>query len=410
MTTQKRALTAIYIIAFVLLMHQLTATTIAYIINSFPDLPRTTVQQIVSLPSIVGLIVSLIIGPLALKVNKKYLAMFAASMLLIYFAIFSLMGNKSITPLLVATVFAGIAHGSAVTLISSMIGEFVGAEKSADYVSAGIGLMNAGIGFMSIVGGAIAARNGGEHWPQAYYLGVLLVPAIIAFGVLMPKKPDAPAEARRAQASGEAASSPPEKESLPLQVIVIAVLMIFSYIGICGYLFFISVYIVNEYKLGTSMDAGIVNTVTTITTLITGLTYAVWAKLFKKLFIVISYSVAALALFCMMTFTTTLFGAFAAAILLGWSFNTIRSYGMGFVMRITPPRLVPVGLSVFMVGSNIGQFTSIYVLNFLSGFLGGGLHNILLLCTVGLAVCAAAAFFVYRTKDIPAQASRTAEA
>jgi hypothetical protein len=44
------------------------------------------------------------------------------------------------------------------------------------------------------------------------------------------------------------------------------------------------------------------------------------------------------------------------------------------------------------------------VLNFLSGLLGGGLKNVLLICTVGMAVCTVAAFFVYRTKDSPAQA------
>jgi predicted MFS family arabinose efflux permease len=123
MTNQKRALVAIYSISFVLTLQQFTGTTIAYIIASFPHLPPASVQQLVSLPAIFGLVVSFLIGPLALKINKKYLTLFTALMLLVYFAIFAFVGSKSITPLLIATVFAGVAQGGSITLISSISGQ-----------------------------------------------------------------------------------------------------------------------------------------------------------------------------------------------------------------------------------------------------------------------------------------------
>ncbi|MDR1654612.1 MAG: MFS transporter [Treponema sp.] len=407
MTNQKRALVAIYAISFVLMLQQFTGTTIAYIIASFPHLPPTSVQQIVSLPAIFGLIVSFLIGPLALKINKKYLTIFTAFSLLVYFAIFAFAGSKSITPLLVATVFAGVAQGGSITLVSSMIGEFVGAEKSAGYVAAGLAVVNGGGALMAIVGGAIAAGNGGSSWPQSYYLGFIIVPAIIVFGLLMPQKPETQAEVRHAQASGNAPSqaSPAEKGKLPLRVFGIGILTIFSYVCICGFLFYVSVYIVNEYKLGTSVQVGLANSIFTITGIVTGFTYSFWAKIFKKALIVAAFSLIALALFCMMTFTTTLFGAFAAAALLGWGFNIMNPYAMGFIMGITPPRLAPVGISFFMAGMNMGMFIAIYMLNFLSDLLGGGIKNVLLICTVGMAACTVAAFFVYRKGSAPAQAA-----
>jgi MFS family permease len=411
MTTKNRALTAIYIISFVLFLHQVTTTTIAYIIASFPHLPLASVQQIMSLPSIFGLIVSFILGPLALKINKKYLTLFTASMILIYFAVFSFVGSKSVTPLLVATAFAGVAQGAAITLISSMIGEFVGAERSASYVAAGLAVLNSGVALLSVAGGAIAARNGGAAWPQAYYLGVILIPAIIAFGILMPKKPDAPEGEGRAAALGDASPQmPAEKGKLPLQVVGIGILSIFAFMCISGFVFYVSVYIVNEYKLGTSVQAGIANSIFTITGVITGFTYSIWAKLFKKMLIVVAYGIVVLALFCMMTFTSTLFGAFAAALLLGWGFNIINPCSVAFIMRISPLRLAPMGISFFTAGKNMGLFVAVYVLNFLSGLLGGGLKNVLLICAVGMAACTVAAFFVFRTKDAPAQAAQAAEA
>jgi MFS family permease len=408
MTTQKRALVAIYIISFVLLLQGLTGTTIAYIIDSYSELPPVSVQQIVSLPAIFGLIVSFIIGPLAIKINKKYLTIFTAIMILIYFAIFAFVGSNGPFPvLLFATVFAGIAQGTAMTLASSMVGEFVGPEKSANYVAISLALMNGGGALMAILGGAIAAGNNGANWPYAYYLGIILVPAIIIFGILMPKKPDAPEAAHHAAAPGEGApgsGAVGDKGKFPPRNIAIGVLAIFSSVCICGFLFYISVYIVNEFKLGSSVEAGIANSIFTLAGLVTGFTYSIWAKLFKKALIVVSFSLVTLALFCMMTFTTTLFGAFAAALLLGWGFNMMNPYIMGFIMQITPPRLVPVGISLLMAGANVGMFIAIYVLNFLSGLMGGGLKNVLFICTVGMAACTVVAFFVYRTKAAPAQA------
>jgi MFS family permease len=414
MTTQKRALAAIYIISFVLLLQGFTGTTIAYIIDSYSSLPPVSVQQIMSLPAIFGLIVSFLIGPIAMKVNKKYLTIFTAIMVLIYFAIFALVGsNGPFGALLVSTVFAGIAQGAAMTLVSTMIGEFVGAEKSAAYVAISLALMNGGGALMSILGGIIAAGNGGANWPYSYYLGFILVPALIAFGVLMPKKPDNVDAALHGAAQGDhspaAAGSSTGKEKLSLRNIAIGILAIFSSVFLCGFMFYISVYIVSEYKLGTTVEAGIANSIFTITGLVTGFTYTIWAKLFKKLLILVSFSLVTLALFCMMTFTTTLFGAFAAALLLGWGFNMMNPYITGFIMQITPPRLAPVGISFLMAGANVGMFIAIYVLNFLSGLLGGGMKNVLLICTVGMAACTVVAFFVYRTKDIPAQAGAQPE-
>jgi MFS family permease len=405
MTTQKRALVAIYIISFVLLLQGFTGTTIAYIIDSYSDVPPVSVQQIVSLPAIFGLIVSFAIGPIAMKINKKYLTIICAAMILIYFCIFAFVGsNGPLSLLLFATVFAGIAQGSAMTLASSMVGEFVGAEKSANYVAISLAMMNGGGALINIIGGAIAAGNGGANWPQSYYLGALLIPAIIAFGFLMPKKPDgAAADPHAAHGGAASQAAPAEKGKLPARDIAIGVLAIFSSVCICGFLFYISVYIVNEFKLGTSVEAGLANSIFTVTGLVTGFTYSIWAKLFKKALIVVSFGLVVAALFCMMTFTTTLFGAFAAALLLGWGFNMMNPYIMGFIMQITPPRLAPVGISILMAGANVGMFIAIYVLNFLSGLLGGGLKNVLLICTVGMAACTVAAFFVYRTKESSAQ-------
>jgi MFS family permease len=407
MTTQKRAVLAVYIVSSVLWLHGVTNTTIAYIIDSYAGRESVlTVQQLVSLPAIFGLIVSFLIGFIALKINKKYLTIFCALMIFVYFCLFAFIGeNGPFSLLLLATGFAGIAQGSAITLLASMLGEFVGPEKSAGAIAISSAVMNAGQAFIAVVGGAIAAGNGGADWPKAYYLGALVIPAIIIFGILMPKKPDAQEAELQAKSAlpGEAAILA-VKERLPLKVIVISALLVFVFIFISGFVFYVSVYIVNEFKLGTTVEVGIANSIFMLTGVVTGFTYAIWAKLFKKLLVVVGYTMITLALFSMMTFTTTLLGVYLAAFLTGWGLNMVNPYTMGFIMQITPPRLAPVGISISLACANVGMFVPIYTLTFLSNLLGGGIKNVLLICTVGMAISIVVGYFVFRVKNGPSTA------
>lgn len=399
MTTQKKALLAIYVISSIMMMFFVTMTTIAYIMDSYAaqGIDPILVQQLVSLPGIFGLIASFFIGPIAMKINKKYLTMAIGVMILIYMLIFAIVGkNGPFLALIVAAAFGGIVQGTGMTMISSMLGEFVEPAKSASAVAIGIALMRAIAMLMSIVGGAIAAGNGGQNWPYTYYLGLLVIPVLIVFAILMPKHPDAPAADAHAGHDMGVAPPPAAITKFPLTNVAIGVLSIFSMVFICGFMFFISVYVVNEFKLGTTVQAGLVNSLFNGIGILVGFTYGLWAKLFKKMIIIVSFAMVALGLFAMMAITTSLAGAFIAAILIGWGFNMINPYTMGYIIQVTPQKLIPVGISLFVAGSNVGMAIAIIILNFFSGLIGGGLKNILLICAVGMAMCTVFAAFVYK--------------
>jgi hypothetical protein len=105
MTTQKRAVLAICIISFVRQLYMVTNTTIAYIINSYAGRESPlTVQQLVSMPAIFGLIMSFLIGPIAMKANKKMLTLITVGMVLAYCGLFAIIGHKGpfIDPLVMA--------------------------------------------------------------------------------------------------------------------------------------------------------------------------------------------------------------------------------------------------------------------------------------------------------------------
>lgn len=70
---QKRTTAAIYIACTFLSTSYITITSMAYILNSYSDIPASTVNLLLTLPSLIGLVVSFVTGPIAMKVDKKRL-------------------------------------------------------------------------------------------------------------------------------------------------------------------------------------------------------------------------------------------------------------------------------------------------------------------------------------------------
>jgi MFS family permease len=363
-----------------------------------------------SLPALFGLITSFVVGPLAMKVNKKWIMCFCAVLLVGYFALFSF-ASRSLTMLLVAAGLAGVAQGMTMTLTGAILGEFVGAANSSTYVAVSTAILNGGGVLMNIVGGRIAAGNAGADWFKAYYLGFAIIPALIFFFIFMPLKPEAAAEGPGGRpAGGPGGPGSDGGGKLPVRMYFISLLGILFSIALCGYLFNISVYIVNVYQLGTSVETGYVNSVFTAVGVLVGLSYAVWQKLFKNNLIFVGFFIASAGLLVLYLFHT-LVGAFAAAVLIGFGFNLMNPWIMGFIMQICPPRLAAVGISFLMAGANLGMFVAPYVLNFVSNLLGAadpvaGMQSLLLFSVVLAFACSVGGLFVYSTKGTPLETKK----
>ena len=193
-TTQKKAIASVYILTPFVMMINLTSALIAYIIVSYPGVSSSTVTSLLTVPSLIGLGVSLITGPLALKINKKYLMLFVGACGLAYFAIFALVGsNGPFSMLMFAACLAGVCRGAAMTLSTSIISEYAPAEKRATLMAVNPAMINGVYAIANVACGAIAALNGGADWNNAYFVGFIILPALIAFAILMPKQSAAPA-------------------------------------------------------------------------------------------------------------------------------------------------------------------------------------------------------------------------
>lgn len=190
--TSKRAVLALRILSAVLFLTAVTNPLLAYIIQSYSDLPVETVTSILTMPALVGIFVSFLIGPIALKINKKYLLLFSVSTTLIYFGIFAFVGSGGpFIMLIIGACILGISRGSGMALVNSSIAEFVEEKKRATTIASCMAIMQGGSAMVAIIGGRIAAVNDGANWPYAHFLGALTIPAVILFAILMPKRAEA---------------------------------------------------------------------------------------------------------------------------------------------------------------------------------------------------------------------------
>jgi hypothetical protein len=306
--------------------------------------------------------------------------------------------------LLLAAGLSGITRGAAIALMNSVIGQYIGAARSAPYIAISAAIMNGSSAFVGVIGSLIASANGGAHWNRAFYLGFLVLPTMAIYAALMSKVPDAPAlppdgpaGAPGAPGGAEtgAGQSSAKKDGIPARVFVIITLTLLFMVSFAVFILYISAYIITEYGLGSSADVGLINAVLTASGLIIGFTYRIWAKLLGNWIVPVGFAVAAIGLFVLMAVHTTIIGAYVAAFLIGISLNLTNPFIMSHIMGLTPPRLIPVSMSLSTVGMNLGFFMTPYVLSLLGRFMGGGFGDTFLVGVLFASISTVAAVVLF---------------
>jgi len=390
MSTSQKAGTAVLIISFVLMLAGMTSPLLAYIMKSYPEIDPGTAMRVLTLPALIALIISFAVGPIATKINKKLLLIFSSGCVLIYFAVFAVVGsNGPFSMLLVAAGIVGICQGSGLTLISSIIGEFIEGAKRATVIALSMAMMNGGGAIISLLGGVIAAGNDGANWPYAYYLGILVIPAMILFWIIMPWKPDAAAVVH-----GDMAAAA-KSGGIPIRAMLMILLAAVFFICIASFMLNVSIYVISEYELGTSVESGLANSLFTILGIVAGFSFALFAKVFRKWIVFTGFAITTLGLLMMVLINTSLVGIYVGAALMGLGFGLANPYLMAQIIGVTPPRLVPIALSLMAGGVNLCMFFTMDILGFLSRFTGGGLKGILTASTIIAAICTVLSIFLF---------------
>ena len=369
---QKRVIIGLWAFAFVTMMAPMTTALLAYIFRTYPDVPRTTIQMLVTAPNLIGMFVSLAIGPIAMKISPKKLLVFVGICNLLYFVVYIIFGIRGpFQILMVSIVFYGVVRGAGQLLMNTLIGRHFPPEKRANLIAINQSVLSAGQAIIGVLAGLLASMDGGISWNRAHLLGLLVLPAIIAFAILVPK--DTNDDAPKSEAGAKATRAAPVKGSkkIPAKVFLYAGMGFVFIIAQMGFSLNLSPHIV-ESGMGPAALVATMVSAMTITSMILGFTYALWQKLFKKWIVPVAYAGAAVGLIVFVLFNTNVMIAFFAAIMMGWGISLSNPTIASTITRIAPRKLVPVCLSIFISGANLAIFATPLVIAAFSGVTGGG--------------------------------------
>jgi MFS family permease len=212
---------------------------------------------------------------------------------------------------------------------------------------------------------------------------------MILFWAIMPDKPVA------MKVSPKTGPKTAGSERIPLKAILMVLIGSVFYVCVAGFRLNVSIYVISEHELGTSVESGLATSLSTICGIAAGFAFALLLKVFKKWVVFTGYALAAVGLFIVVFVHTSLFGAYFGACLMGFGANMANPYLMGQLINVTPPRLVPVAMSLLAGGVNLGMFLTMDILGFLSRFAGGGLRGVLLIAAIGASVCTVLSIFMF---------------
>lgn len=398
-TQSKKVIIGLCVIGSISSLYGITNSLIANIMASYSDIAPTTMSQLMTLPSIVGLVTSFAIGPLAMKFDKKKLLVAMAAAVFSAMMIFMIIGGRGpLWLLFVGAAVAGVASGANMTLISALINVFYDESKSGTYVAISTACIQGGAALANLASGFLAAGNGGTNWPHAYGLGLLIIPAVVLFWILVPGSAKSEETVSGGDASAESSGTAGTngKEKIPLRVALIILMMVLSSMCLSAYAFNYSSYI-SEYQIGTAVQAGTIGTLNMVMGMLAGFTYAFWEKLFKKWLPLAGCAGTLIGVAAMAMAQPSMLGVGAAAVLAGIGHNLGTSSIMALIMKETPSRLVPLSVAISMGAVNISVYVSTFARNLVGGLLGGGLRNDIMAGMIfGVAAVVIAAFVIIK--------------
>lgn len=363
-----------------------TTAVLAYIIADYAaqGVPVSKIVSVMTIQPLIGVFMAFLVGPISMRVSKKMLMMLALLLVIINGVIFAFLGGScDYNWLLLASAFTGVVSGIASTVPNSIVSQYAdNFEERGKYTGYNNAFMQGGGLIMSAVGGFLGATR----WQHAYYLYFLAVPALIIVAVLCP--PDEKQETAGKQAL--------QFNQIPARIWMMCVH--YAVFFVCCYTFsvYISSYIITDFRLGSSAQAGIATALRGISAVLAAALYSKYNRKLGKWFMPFFCITTTLGYLLCTTLTTTLIGCMAGAFLIGIGQSAVAPYVIGEASREVPGQLMPLAISMIMGSMSLGMFLSKYITGWLCIPLGGeSTYNRFLATTIICVIAIILGFLIY---------------
>lgn len=148
----------------------------------YPDVSATMIQTVLTIPSLISIPVSVLVGVLASVFYKKDMVLVALISELIG-GVIPLISHETIVSLLVSSVFIGIGQGVLMSMASAIIGENFSGTTGGVAMGLKQAASSAGVAVLTIATGFLAE----SLWYRAYFIYFLVIPIIFLTAYLLPR-------------------------------------------------------------------------------------------------------------------------------------------------------------------------------------------------------------------------------
>ncbi|MDR1580778.1 MAG: MFS transporter [Synergistaceae bacterium] len=361
MNNNQGRLTLAVISLFLLLQGAaVVSPTLQSIQSIYPDIPYTTIMNVITLPCLFIIPFNLLAGVVAgKKVGYRTLAI--VSMLLFLAAGTAPYFNGGFTFLMVSRAFVGIALGLMYPLGNSLIVLLYAEEKRAGVMGLGTVALNLGLMVLQNASGILATISVKYLW-----LSHLLIVLPLLVVLLWLREPETDTAGAKQGAGGVIREK--EKTKMPAMVYIVALFIFMFIIFFMAYSTGASAVIVGE-GMGSSATVGLVMTVFGVAGMCIGFLYGKIFQLAKGFTIYIGFLVSAAAFFIFAR-GSALIHYYIGSLILGVGFNIIYASLFMALNSLTPPDKISLSSAISIAALNLGSVASPFYFKILARVTG----------------------------------------
>lgn len=380
-----KKLVGIYSASLALMGLIVPVSVLANIAMTFPDVPITTIQLMVTLPSLVAIFSGLLVSKTAHIFYKKHVAIFFTVLYMIS-GMMPVVFHDNIYQLLASAALVGVSMGGLQNPMTSIIPDYFEGEARGTV----LGLLSTFICLGGMLYTQLASRLGAEDWTHAFYAYGVMVVFLIGEIIFMPKGKLEP----KAQKG--------EKVKVPAEVIWCCVLGFILYT--CYQVFNSNeALLIAERGLGGTIEAGYASAACTGAGILAGLIVGPWIRTFKKLAIPATFVTTCIGLaLCVVSHNLVLLcvGGFIVAL----GYQTFTPLGGMKASEVSGPIGMAFNMALVNAMCSCGQALSPFTTSFLTKPWGSSLTSLFVLGTIGTALISVVGLVHYaKTTSQPAK-------
>ncbi|SHM27810.1 Predicted arabinose efflux permease, MFS family [Caldanaerovirga acetigignens] len=386
---------AIFSVGILMMGAMAIASGLAVIGQHFSDVPQTSIQLLITIPCLVIIVATPIIGKLQEYVPIKTLVLVGVLCFLVGGIVPAFM--NSFSAILVMRAIFGFGVAAAQALSPAMVAANFEGDERANVMGQLTSAQMLGCAAMVLISGYLAMMG----WNMTFFVHLIALISLICVAAWLPN-------VKPMRAAGGQEGKAPEKVNVAGAYGWIFTMFAYFISGmiLATYLAFL----ISEKNVGTAADAGQATMIFAIGGFLMGFVFGKLMQAAKNISLAIGFFMGVLS-YLIIAYASNIFMVYVGSLIYGFAVTTIFASIMVGTSSSVNPASVPMAISLVTAGQNLGSFLCPYFITPLAAMLGSNINtNAFIVGAIHFAIMGLIAFFWGVSKNAKTKASLKVDA